>query len=310
MLGYERLFQKPALFTRTTGIKFGKFELLVSRAMILWNTAEQKRLNNKARKRAIGGGRKYRLETMELKIFFMLMFYRHNITHELLGLWFNLDASNVTRLIGKLSLIFEEAADPSLKAYLARIKNCSKKISTDIEFYEQFPEFRLVCTDATEQRKQRSQDKEKRKSDYSGKKKAFTRKTQISISATSRIIDISNTYPGSVHDKKVFDLEQTIKKMPAQSEYLKDLGYLGSPQNNPKHKIILPHKRKKGQKELPPAQKKFNKKHAQKRIIVEHTIGRIKRFRVCSDVYRGSENGYNQMFRNVAALVNLNTCVI
>ena len=310
MLGYERLFQKPALFTRITGIKFEKFEILVVRSKNIWNQVEQKRLCSRQRKRAIGGGRKYKLESIESKVFLMLMFYRHNITHELLGFLFDLDASNVTRLIAKLSPIFEKAADPKLKTWLLKAKKFSEKVSTEIELFKKYPELKEICIDATEQRKQRSKDTEQRKLDYSGKKKAFTNKTQITTAENQRIIDITATYPGSVHDKKIFDKEKTIKKIPKQSTCLDDLGYLGVPKENPEHKIILPCKKKKGQKKLSVAEREFNKQHARKRIKVEHVFSRIKKFRICSETYRGKDENYNQILRNIAALVNLNYCTI
>jgi len=48
--------------------------------------------------------------------------------------------------------------------------------------------------------------------------------------------------------------------------------------------------------------------HSRKRVVVEHAIGKIKIFKICSDVYRGKNGKYNQIVRNVAALVNLNYC--
>jgi len=308
MLRYKKLFQKPALFTRITGIKFEKFEILVMKSKNLWNEAERKRLCSRPRKRAIGGGRNYKLESIEVKVLLMLMFYRHNITHELLGFLFDLDASNVTRLIAKLSSIFEKAADPTLKTLLSQAKKLSEKVCNEVELFTKYPELKELCIDATEQRKQRSKDTEQRKLDYSGKKKAFTYKTQIITAENQRIIDITATYPGSVHDKKIFDKEKTIKKIPKQSTCLDDLGYLGVPKENPEHKIFLPYKKKKGQKKLSEVEREFNKQHARKRIKVEHVFGRIKKFRICSETYRGREVNYNQIFRNISALVNLNYC--
>jgi len=54
-----------------------------------------------------------------------------------------------------------------------------------------------------------------------------------------------------VHDKKIFDSENTIEKIPNQSILLGDLGYLGVPKEHPYKKVLLPHKKTKGQKELP-----------------------------------------------------------
>jgi len=71
-----------------------------------------------------------------------------------------------------------------------------------------------------------------------------------------------------------FKLEFTIEKIPDQSVLLGDLGYLGVPKEHPGRNVLLPHKKTKGQKELPIEQKEFNKVHSRKRVVVEHAIGK------------------------------------
>ena len=307
-MDFKKLLHKPNLFARIFGIKLDKFLMIVKRMRHIWDEAELKRLCSKERKRALGGGRKYKLESIEEKVLLLLIFYRHNMTHEVLGVMFGLDASNVTRLINKMLPIFEKAVDPKLKHYLDEIKRQSTKISNIGEFFKKYPGFKTIIVDATEQRRTRPKNKDKRKKYYSGKKKIFANKTQIIIDKDLRIIDISKSYPGSVHDKRIFDLDGTANKIPKQSNILADLGYLGTPTEHPDINIILPYKKSKGQKELPAKQRIFNQKHAKKRVFVEHVIGRNKKFRICSDTYRGKEENYNQIFRNVSALVNLNYC--
>lgn len=302
----KELLHKPNLFARIFGIKLDKFLMIVGKICYIWDEAERKRLENKKRKRAIGGGRKYKLKSIEEKILLLLMFYRHNMTHEILGVIFGLDTSNVTRLINKMLPIFEKAVDPKLKKYFINAKKDSIKISSVTDFFTKYPDLKSIKVDATEQRRYRPKDKNKRKKVYSGKKKIFANKTQILIDEKLRILDVSQSYPGSIHDKKIFNLENTINKIPEQTTLLGDLGYLGIPKENPTRKVILPHKKRKGQKKLSLEQRKFNHQQASQRVVVEHVIGRIKKFRICSDLYRGKERNYNQIFRNVTALVNLN----
>jgi len=309
MLNYKKILHKSSLFARTFGIKLNVFLVVVEKIETAWNKAEQNRLNSKKRNRAIGGGRKYNLESIEEKVLLVLMFYRHNITHEILGFFFGLDGSNVTRLLNKILPIFEEAIDPRLKNYLQQAKKDSTKISDPSEFFKKYPGLKTLRVDATEQRRYRPEDKEKRKNVYSGKKKIFANKTQIIVDDKLRILDVSKNYHGSIHDKKIFDLEETASKIPKQSTLLGDLGYLGISKEHLDKKIVLPYKKKKGQKNLSPEQKEFNRQHSSNRVTVEHAIRRTKIFRICSDVYRGKEKSYNQIFRNVAALVNLNYCL-
>jgi hypothetical protein len=39
----------------------------------------------------------------------------------------------------------------------------------------------------------------------------------------------------------------------------------------------------------------FNQEHAKKRIVIEHTICRIKKYRIMSDVFRNKLKKYNKV---------------
>lgn len=307
MMDFKRLLHKQDLFARLFGVKLDKFLILIERIAPIWSQAEEKRLNGKTRKRVIGGGRKYTLKEIEEKVMLIIFYYRHNVTHEVLGFMFGLDKSNVTRLLNKLLPLFEQAADPDLKTYLKQAQKEAEKISNPVAFFKKFPGFKNLIVDATEQRKTRSHDNEKRKKDFSGKKKMFSNKTQIIINENQRILDVSQRYFGSTHDKKVFNIDNSAYKIPRHSSLLGDLGYVGAPKEYPDLNMILPHKKPKG-KELTKEQKKFNKQHSRERVSVEHAIGKNKKFRILADTYRGKEESYNQIFRNISALVNLNYC--
>jgi len=53
---------------------------------------------------------------------------------------------------------------------------------------------------------------------------------------------------------------------------------------------------------------KILKKHwiadAKRRIIVEHILSRMKKYKILSDAYRSKEKEYNQHIKNIAALCN------
>ena len=59
------LKSRPALFFRLSGICLADFDGLVHQLQPLWLAQEKQRLTRKDRQRAIGGGRKYRLELSE-----------------------------------------------------------------------------------------------------------------------------------------------------------------------------------------------------------------------------------------------------
>ena len=65
----------------------------------------------------------------------------------------------------------------------------------------------------------------------------------------------------------------------------------------------LPYKKKKNQ-DLSQEEVEYNRIHAKKRIVVEHTICRLKKFRILADVFRNKLRKYNKVSDIVAGLVN------
>jgi len=179
MLRYEKLADKPKKLQCFTGLRQDQFIMLATRLQPLWRQAEQERLTRPNRKRRIGAGRKYELETIEDKLLILLMHYRLGLIHELLGWMVGLDNSNISRLIRKLNPLLEKAADPELKKLFVEIKKAKKKIRSWQEFKEKYPDLAEVITDATEQRKKRPGHKRTQRKYYSGKKKRHTLKTQV-----------------------------------------------------------------------------------------------------------------------------------
>jgi hypothetical protein len=79
-----------------------------------------------------------------------------------------------------------------------------------------------------------------------------------------------------MHDKKLYAATRVItpKNIPRGG----DTAYLGT-------KLTVPHKKPKGT-ELSDQQKQQNRAFSQKRIVVEHAIGRMKCFRILSHRFR------------------------
>lgn len=124
---------------------------------------------------APGGGHKAAL-SIEDQVLVVLMYYRLYLTQLLLGYLFNLDDSNVSRLINKLRPVLLEVLPlPAQETVLFAREG--KRISSLKELLEQHPEFKEVLIDATEQETRKPKDKRKRKDNYSGKKKRHTLKS-------------------------------------------------------------------------------------------------------------------------------------
>lgn len=95
------------------------------------------------------------------------------------------------------------------------------------------------------------------------------------------------------------------KKWFVDFEVRLDLGYLGFDKEYECKKCYLPNKKKK-KCELSEEQKEQNKALAQQRILVEHSIGGIKRFRILSERLRiHNFNTYDTMLGVCAGLWNL-----
>ena len=100
---------------------------------------------------------------------------------------------------------------------------------------------------------------------------------------SKEILYLSNAYEGIAQDyglcKTLFPPSQ---KWFAGKTVRVDLGFLGFDKDYPATQIALPHKRSK-HKELTETQKIENKQLASERIVVEHTFGGLKRYRLLAE---------------------------
>jgi hypothetical protein len=299
----DNITKSETRFQRYIGLKFGQLNVLVQSITPLWQDSEHKRLTCKNRIRNIGGGNEYTLESMKEKIIVVLMYYKMHLTQEFLGDLAGLDQSNVSRLLKKMLPLIEAAADPELKNYLEQAKEGCNKIATFAELCEQYPDLRDTATDATEQPCYRSKKYDVQKEYYSGKSKQHAIKVQLTVAAGGRILDVTATYAGSVHDKKIMDQEKTVEKFDERVPQRFDSGYQGTKDEYPDYYVIGTIKKPKGG-ELTPLQKELNRAHGKRRIIAEHGISRTKKFKICANTFRQPLSTHNQTFRNVVAILN------
>lgn len=96
------------------------------------------------------------------------------------------------------------------------------------------------------------------------------------------IVYLSPTYPGSAHDKKIWDEENIFFNKDLQ--LLVDLGFLGLTSETAK--ILIPFKSSK-KHELSNEQKDYNRWVSSLRVKVEHIIGSVKINRKVKEKFRG-----------------------
>ncbi len=106
---------------------------------------------------------------------------------------------------------------------------------------------------------------------------------------------------GRIHDYEIFKNKHPTT--PPQVENILDLGYMGVQNDFPTVKYVLPF-RKKRKSELTDGEKRHNRKHSKLRIIVEHTVSRIKKFGITGTKFRNRLGRYDHASDIVSGLVN------
>jgi hypothetical protein len=182
-----------------------------------------------------------------------------------------------------------------------KIYNITKRLKTPEEVEKYFPGF-LAFTDCTEQQIPRPIDKSRRKVYYSGKKKRHTTvKNQLMVNNRGYILHKIRHKKGRKHDYDIYKSNHPVAPKEVVNVY--DLGYLGVEKDFPDQLSALPYRKKRNQ-DLSQEEKEYNKIHSRKRIVIEHTICRLKKYRIMSDIFRNRLRKYNRISDIVTGLVN------
>lgn len=295
MLRYNFLKKKEDLFKRFTGLTLKEFDLVFEEVKLKYPEHEKKRLEREDRQRAIGAGRPFSLD-LRNRLLMLLVYYRMYTTCILTSFLFDIDAGNVCRDIKMLEPLVKDCIPLPQK-----IHKTVKKIGKVEELEKLFPEL-LAIVDATEQEIPRPKNKRRRKNYYSGKKKRHTVKTQIVVNTDGLIVHKTNHVQGKKHDYDVYKKDTPF--IPPEIEMEGDLGYQGIKKDFPDRKTKLPVKKKKG-KSLTKKEKRYNRKLAKERIVVEHSIGKLKQFKILGTKFRNNLHRYDDVFSIVCGFVNL-----
>jgi hypothetical protein len=293
-MSYTRLSRRPLLFKSFTGLELAEFDIISKEIESEYHEHEIKRLSKRKRKREVGAGRPFKLKLRE-RFLMLLVYYRLYITFTLSGFLFDLDQSNVCRDISMLEPLIKMCIPLPKKLY-----KHVRKLRTIDEVEEYFPGLKAFI-DSAEQEIPRPKNKRKKKSYYSGKKKKHTVKTQYTVNSEGAILHKTGHDRGRIHDYEIFKNKHPT--IPMQVENILDLGYLGAKNDFPTVKYVLPF-RKKRKSELSSEEKRYNRKHSKLRVIIEHTISRIKKFGIMGTKFRNKLGRYNHASDIVSGLVN------
>ncbi|HEY6536002.1 MAG TPA: transposase family protein [Candidatus Nitrosocosmicus sp.] len=141
----------------------------------------------------------------------------------------------------------------------------------------------------------------KRKIFYSGKKKKHTVKTHLIVNNRGFIIHKLRFKKGRRHDYDIYKENPQIT--PKEVVNVFDLGYLGVEKDFPEQKSSIPIRKRRNQ-ELSQEGIEHNKNHSRDRIVIEHAICRLKKYRIISYIFRNKLRKYNSVYDIVTGLVN------
>ena len=173
----------------------------------------------------------------------------------------------------------------------------------------QRPETRGVRT--AQEREERREEKD---SWYSGKKKRHTIKSQVCVDRnTGEIVEVSESVRGPTADITLLKKSNLMKRLPQGVSGEGDLAYVGIASLHPQGLGFTPRRKPRGadkhrprgqDKERPPQDIEYNRAFARVRVIVEHTLCRVRRYDCLWQTDRHHRKGHTARTRAVAGLVN------
>jgi hypothetical protein len=292
----ESLRKHPAVFRHLTGVTVAVFDALAEVVVPAIEAARRKALDRPDRQRAVGGGDDFDLPLTD-HVLAAIVWLRQYPTQEVLGFLFGVSDSTARRAVERCLPVLENAGKDTMRMPDPG-RGRRKKLPA---LLADTPGLAVVI-DSFEQRTQRP--KRRQRAYYSGKKKAHTLKTQVAVDEESgRIVDVSDSVPGRWADIKVLKKSQLLARLPKGVGGIGDLGYVGIADLHPAGLGASPRRKPRG-KDRPPEDRRYNRAFSRRRIIVEHGIGRLRRFAAVTHVNRHRRKGHAVRVRAIAGLVN------
>jgi hypothetical protein len=284
----------PAVFRHLTGLTVAVFDELAAGVVPAIEFAHRETLDRPDRRRAIGGGDHFDLPTAD-QLLLTVIWLRQYPTNETLGFLFGVSDSTASRARSRCLPVLERAGKDTMRMPdpgVGRRKRLPALLKDTPGL--------AVVVDSFEQRTRRP--KRRQRAYYSGKKKAHTLKSQVTVDEESgRLVDVSDSVPGRWADIKLLKASRVLERLPPGVGALGDLGYVGIGELHPGG--ACPRRKPRG-KPRPPEDVKYNRAFSRRRIVVEHAIGRLRRFRAVAEVNRHRRQGHAMRVRAVAGLVN------
>ena len=296
MFRLSRLRAAPAIFRTLTGITLALFDQMLPPLRAAFAAQRRRRLDRSNRQRAFGGGDDFDLEPDD-QFLLTIFWLRHYPTQEVLGYLFGVSDSTAKRAIDRCLPLLEAAGQDSM-----RLPDPGRGRRKDLSTLLKDTPDVAVIIDTFEQPVQRPQRRQKRF--YSGKKKRHTLKSQVAVDEeTGAIVDVADSVPGPTADIKVLQKSKLLRRLPKGVGGLGDLAYVGIADLHPEGLGATGRRKPRGQPRSL-SDRRYNKAFSRRRIVVEHGIGRLRRFQALTHTDRHFRTGHTARVRAVAGLVN------
>jgi hypothetical protein len=281
-----------------TGLRLNEFADLLDDMLPRVASAEQTRLHRTNRRRAIGGGRHADLAARD-QILLAVIWLRQYPTNEVLGFLFGVSDSTVSRVVNRVVALLETSGRDSM-----RMPDPGRKHRKELDvLLKETPELAVII-DTFEQRVQRCKNRKEADAHFSGKKKQHTLKGQVAVDEDNgTVCDVEESVPGPTADLTLLKESGLLARLPPGVGGIGDLAYVGMDKLHPHGLGATPRRKPRG-KDRPPEDVCFNRAFAKRRIKVEHTIGRMRRYQSLSQTDRHHRRNHTARTRAVAGLVN------
>lgn len=292
----DHLRTHPSVFRHLTGLTVAAFDQLAAELVPVLERAHRATLDRPDRQRAVGGGDTFDLTAAD-HLLLTVIWLRQYPTNEVLGFLFGVSDSTASRTRSRVLPHLEKAGRDTMRMPDPGVARRTKLPA----LLADTPGLAVVI-DSFEQRTHRP--KRRQKAYYSGKKKAHTLKSQVGVDEeTGRVVDVSDSVPGPCADMKLLKKSRLLKRLPAGVGGIGDLAYVGIAELHPEGLGAAPRRKPRG-KERPPEDRKYNRAFSRRRIVVEHAIGRLRRYQAITQVNRHGRTGHAARVRAIAGLVN------
>lgn len=215
-----------------------------------------------------------------------LVYLRHNVSHTVVGQMFSFSADSSENAFQDVIFVLRDLFPASRWEAVERHRG--QKWNPD--------EVDKIVIDSFETPVPRPSDSERQRKVYSGKKKRHTLKTQIYTDQKGVILDVSSGHAGPKADVRIWN-ETELPKELEDKQKVADKAYVGA-----KKPTLTPKKKPKGG-ELSEEEKEENRKISKERIVVEHSIRKVKSYRIVRDEYRLAQGIFPTVVSAIVGLI-------